>query len=83
MFARQLVVASAPQQLHHMVYVPTHPAGRMPSDPVAFAKTKAALGVQVASALTAACGAAVTATEEALEVLWQGYAFKLLLFMDR
>lgn len=59
------------------------PPGRMPSDPEAFAKTKAALGVQLAGALTAACGAAVTATEEALEVLWQGFAFKLLLLLDR
>lgn len=65
------------------LHVLARPVGRMPSDPVAFAKTKAALGVQLASALTSACGAAVTATEEFLEVLWQGYAFRLLLFMDR
>jgi U3 small nucleolar RNA-associated protein 22 len=55
----------------------------MPSDAAAFAKTKAALGVQLANALAAACGAHATATEEAVEVLWQGFAFKLLLFMDR
>jgi U3 small nucleolar RNA-associated protein 22 len=44
---------------------------------------KASLGVQLANALAAACGAHATATEEAVEVLWQGFAFKLLLFMDR
>jgi U3 small nucleolar RNA-associated protein 22 len=58
-------------------------AGRMPSEPASFAKMKAALGVQLAAALSAACGAKVTATEEALEVLWQGFAFKLLLYLDR
>jgi U3 small nucleolar RNA-associated protein 22 len=55
----------------------------MPSDAAAFAKTKAALGVQLANAIAAACGAHATATEQAVEVLWQGFAFKLLLFMDR
>lgn len=66
-----------------MSILPPSLSGRMPSDPVAFTKTKAALGVQLAAALSAACGAHVTATEEALEVLWQGFAFKLLLYMDR
>lgn len=55
----------------------------MPLNPEAFAKTKAALGVQLASTLSAASGAHVTATEEALEVLWQGFAFKLILYLDR
>jgi hypothetical protein len=55
----------------------------MPLHPEAFAKTKAALGVQLASDLSAASGAHVTATEEALEVLWQGFAFKLILYLDR
>lgn len=59
------------------------PAGKMPLNPEAFAKTKAALGVQLASTLSAASGAHVTATEEALEVLWQGFAFKLILYLDR
>lgn len=59
------------------------PAGKMPLNPEAFTKTKAALGVQLASALSAAAGAHVTATEEALEVLWQGFAFKLILYLDR
>lgn len=58
-------------------------AGKMPLHPEAFAKTKAALGVQLASTLSAASGAHVTATEEALEVLWQGFAFKLILYLDR
>jgi U3 small nucleolar RNA-associated protein 22 len=55
----------------------------MPLNPEAYAKTKAALGVQLSSALSAASGAFVTATEEALEVLWQGFAFKLILYLDR
>jgi U3 small nucleolar RNA-associated protein 22 len=55
----------------------------MPLHLEAFAKTKAALGVQLASTLSAASGAHVTATEEALEVLWQGFAFKLILYLDR
>eukprot|EP00775_Hariotina_reticulata_P010181 gene10181-10341_t len=65
------------------VMVQLEGSGRMPSDHAAFAKMKAALGVQLAAALAAACGAKVTATEEALEVLWQGFAFKLLLYLDR
>ncbi|WIA14624.1 hypothetical protein OEZ85_003130 [Tetradesmus obliquus] len=65
------------------VMVQLEGTGRMPSDAAAFAKTKAALGVQLADALAAACGAHATATEDAVEVLWQGFAFKLLLFMDR
>lgn len=55
----------------------------MPLNPEAFAKTKAALGVQLASTLSSASGAHVTATEEALEVLWQGFGFKLILYLDR
>lgn len=55
----------------------------MPLDAAAFAKTKAALGVQLAGTLAAACGAHVTASEQALEVLWQGFAFRLVLVLDR
>jgi U3 small nucleolar RNA-associated protein 22 len=65
------------------VLVQLESTGKMPLDAAAFAKTKAALGVQLAGQLAAACGAHVTASEAALEVLWQGFAFRLVLYLDR
>ena len=58
-------------------------AGRWPDDIAAYYKTKAALGIQLANALTSACGARVDATEECLDVFWEGFVFRLLLFSDR
>jgi len=79
----QICAAPEPPSTHNCMVLTLCHAGKMPLNPEAFAKTKAALGVQLASTLASASGAHVTATEEALEVLWQGFAFKLILYLDR
>ena len=62
---------------------PRAPAGRWPDDPAAYAKMKAAMGCQLAGALAASAGFAVSPSEGSVDVLVDGYAFRLLLYTDR
>lgn len=59
------------------------PAGRWPDDPLAFKKMKAALGLSIAQALTATYSHAVKASEEHVDVLMDGFAFRLVLYSGR
>ncbi|KAG1665156.1 hypothetical protein FOA52_005537 [Chlamydomonas sp. UWO 241] len=58
-------------------------SGKWPDDPVAFAKTKAALSVQLAAALEAGCGLNAVCSEECVDVLVDGFAFRLLFHSTR
>ena len=57
----------------------TPPAGRWPDDPLAFSKTKAALGIQLAGSLETGYGHRTVATEEHVDVLMEGFAFRWVL----
>lgn len=59
------------------------PAGRWPDDATAFRKMKAALGLQLASSLSSSYGHHVSASEEAVDVLLDGFAFRLVLYSGR
>jgi hypothetical protein len=56
--------------------LPFSTPGRWPEDPAAFAKAKAALGLQLAGALEAGCGYRTVASEECVDVLTEGFAFR-------
>lgn len=58
-------------------------AGRWPADEAAFRKTKAALGCQLAEALGSSFGASASASEECVDVLSDGFAFRLFLWSTR
>ena len=60
-----------------------HCAGRWPDDPLAFKKTKAALGLQLGMSLEAAFGHSISATEDYVDVLTEGFAFRLLFHSSR
>lgn len=59
------------------------PAGRWPAEEAAFRKTKAALGCQLAEALASSFGAAASASEDCIDVLSDGFAFRLFLWSTR
>lgn len=70
--------------LNHLCRFPfTLPSGKWPDDPTAFAKTKAALGLQLANALETAHGYKTIGSEECVDVLVDGYAFRLLFYSAR
>lgn len=58
-------------------------AGRWPDSHEAFLKTKASMGVQLAEALQSSFGLDATATEQYVDVLAEGFAFRLFLWSDR
>jgi len=66
------------------VLVQLENSGKWPDHPEAFAKTKAALSLQLAAALEASLpGAHTSASEAALDVLLEGFAFRLTLYSGR
>ncbi|KAG2441964.1 hypothetical protein HYH02_009758 [Chlamydomonas schloesseri] len=65
------------------VLVTLEDSGRWPDDAAAFRKMKAALGLQLASTLSASYGHHVSASEEAVDVLLDGFAFRLVLYSGR
>ncbi|GFR51741.1 hypothetical protein Agub_g14187 [Astrephomene gubernaculifera] len=65
------------------VLVTLESSGRWPDDPVAFRKMKAALGLQLAASLASSYGHHVSASEEAVDVLLDGFAFRLVLYSGR
>ena len=64
---------------------PAHPSyvGKWPSSAAALRKVKAALGVQLALALETAHGLTCRASEEFVDVLSDGFAFRLRLHCSR
>ncbi|GLC36668.1 hypothetical protein PLESTM_000487400 [Pleodorina starrii] len=65
------------------VLVTLENSGRWPDDPTAFRKMKAALGLQLAGALASSYSHHVVASEESLDVLLDGFAFRLVLYSGR
>lgn len=57
--------------------------GKWPDDPTAYLKTKAAIGVQLAKALHSKHGLYAQAAEDYIDVLSDGFAFRLLLITER
>lgn len=57
--------------------------GRWPAQEAAFRNTKAALGCQLAEALCSSFGASATASKECVDVLSDGFAFRLFLWSTR
>lgn len=58
-------------------------SGKWPDDPTAYLKTKAAIGVQLAKALHTEYGLYAQASEYYIDVLSDGFAFRLLLITER
>lgn len=58
-------------------------SGRWPDGPAAFAKMKAALGVQLAQKLEESFGIDASASEDYIDVLTDGFAFRLVLHTER
>jgi len=58
-------------------------SGRWPDGPAAFAKMKAALGVQLADTLHSGFGIPASAAEDYVDVLYDGFAFRLVLHTER
>lgn len=58
-------------------------AGKWPAEEAAFRKVKAAIGVQLAAALETSFGFSVSAAESHIDVLCDGFAFRLYLFCNR
>ena len=54
-------------------------SGRWPSDPTAFAKTKAAAALQIAGKLQAEHGVRAVGTEEHLDIFHDGFVFRMTL----
>ncbi|EFJ46213.1 hypothetical protein VOLCADRAFT_105649 [Volvox carteri f. nagariensis] len=65
------------------VLVTLESSGRWPDDTTAFRKMKASLGLQLASALASSYGHHTIASEEAVDVLLDGFAFRLVLYSGR
>ncbi|GIL57828.1 hypothetical protein Vafri_13058 [Volvox africanus] len=65
------------------VLVTLENSGRWPDDPTAFCKMKAALGIQLANSLSSSYGHHVVTSEEAVDVLMDGFAFRLVLYSGR
>lgn len=58
-------------------------SGKWPDGPAAFAKMKAAVGVQIAQLLHSGFGMEVSAAEEYVDILSDGFAFRLILHTER
>ena len=58
-------------------------AGRWPADQAAYLKTKAALGCQLADAMAASFSLPALASEDGIDVLADGFAFRLFLWSPR
>lgn len=58
-------------------------AGKWPADEAAFRKVKAALGAQLALSLESSAALSVSAAESHIDVLCDGFAFRLYLFCSR
>lgn len=58
-------------------------SGRWPAEEAAFRKVKAALGCQLAEALCSSFGMAASASEDCVDVLADGFAFRLFLWSTR
>lgn len=58
-------------------------AGRWPAEEAAFWKVKAALGCQLAEALGSSFGVSASASEACVDVLADGFAFRLFLWSTR
>lgn len=58
-------------------------SGKWPSDRAAFMKAKAALGCQLAQTLSSSAGVSASASEACVDVLADGFAFRLLLWSSR
>lgn len=58
-------------------------AGRWPDHPEAFLKVKAAMGCQLADELASGFGLRAAASQHCVDVLSDGYAFRLFLCSDR
>ena len=58
-------------------------SGKWPDAPVAYAKMKAALGVQLAQTLRSSYGMEAIASEEYVDILMEGFAYRLVLFSER
>ncbi|GAX78374.1 hypothetical protein CEUSTIGMA_g5816.t1 [Chlamydomonas eustigma] len=65
------------------VLVQLEASGRWPDDPQAFSKTKAALGLQLAGLIETGFGYKTVASEDSVDVLMDGFAFRLLLYSTR
>lgn len=63
--------------------VATRGAGRWPDDPRAHAKAKAAMGCQLAEELASGFGLRAAASEHCVDVLADGFAFRLFLTSER
>lgn len=58
-------------------------SGKWPDAPAAYQKMKAAIGVQLALSLRSTFGIDASASEHCIDVLYEGFAFRLLLFSER
>ena len=58
-------------------------SGKWPDAPVAYTKMKAALGVQLALTLKSSHGVDAIASEHCIDVLLDGFAYRLVLYSDR
>jgi U3 small nucleolar RNA-associated protein 22 len=58
-------------------------SGKWPDGPAAFAKMKAAVGVQLAQLLHSGFGLEASAAEEYVDILSEGFAFRLILHTER
>ena len=58
-------------------------SGKWPDAPVAYQKMKAAVGVQLAHALKSSYGTEAIASEHCIDVLFEGFAYRLLLYSER
>jgi len=58
-------------------------SGKWPDAPVAYAKMKAALGVQLAQTLKSSYGMDAIASEHCVDVLMDGFAYRLMLYSER
>lgn len=58
-------------------------SGKWPDGPAAFAKMKAAVGVELAQTLQSGFGIEASASEDYLDILSNGFAFRLILHTER
>eukprot|EP00798_Chlamydomonas_sp_ICE-L_P031575 gene31575-6769_t len=76
--------ASLPRCLEPIsILVQLEGSGRWPENPEAFKKMKAAMGLQLAEALHRNHALHTSATEEAIDVLMDGFVFRLVLYSGR
>ena len=58
-------------------------SGKWPDAPAAYSKMKAALGVQLAQSLKSTYGIDAHASEKFIDVLFEGFAYRIILFSER